>query len=103
MNKTMFEYNKMGVPDFDTCATEGYFHQDFCPVRTGDDEYEWTVLKPMRGWRIEIINGTPSHVKSATRKKGTINDFAKFLHRTYKNNPVSSIEFYLRCQPIVTR
>ena len=67
------------------------FKLDFVIVRTGEDTVEWTAIRGKTGQETIGINGSLGNVSSAVRKRGTIDEFAKYverkLRRTYKTDP----------------
>lgn len=103
MKKTWFVGASNEKFDFSEYLHSSMFAQDFMPVRTGDDEFEWTAMTAQRGWEIEILDGIPLHVKTAARHSGTARQFAKFIGRRFEGVDNKELIYFLQRQPIVKR
>ena len=103
MKKTWFGEQGDREFNFMEYLHSSHFAQDFLPVRTGEDEFEWTEMTAQRGWEIEFLNGIPLHVKSIKRRTGTADEFARFLGKAFAGVDTRDIVYFLQCLPVVDR
>lgn len=69
------------------------FKLDFVIVRTGEDTVEWTDVRCKTGKELLWINGLLMNVSGASRRHGTVDEFAKYVERKLRKKFKSDPDF----------